>query len=123
MLSAALLARVASTVVTAARGLMHAVVFAVPSQRSEGSPTSLKDEETEMGGMLFEAIHRIAELAAKSDVHGTPRVSISFDSPADAARFRAEAEREIKAAGLSMTYDGHMDLHNCKIHGVDVRIL
>ncbi len=75
------------------------------------------------GGHLFKAMALIAELAAKADVHGTPRVSITFYSPLDAACFQAEAKREIEAGGLSLTFNGHLDLHNCKIHGVAVRIL
>lgn len=40
--------------------------------------------------LFLQSIEKIAFLARKADVRGTPRISISFDNEADEARFLRE---------------------------------
>lgn len=73
--------------------------------------------------ILFQAMHAISTLAAQADVHGKVRVSITFDSEADRARFSHEAERQIRAGGLVLCNDRFLNLESATIHGVDLRIV
>ena len=59
----------------------------------------------------------------QADVHGQPRLSITFDTVADRERFRVEAERQINASGLVLHRPGQLDLSETTICGVKVRVI
>lgn len=73
--------------------------------------------------VIFSAMRDIKQIADQADVHGKVRVSITFDSAPDRERFKAEVERQIRAGGLQLTYDGRLSLSECTVYGVGLRLI
>lgn len=72
---------------------------------------------------LFRAMAEIQRLAAQADVHGVPRVSITFDRPTDRERFLAEVKRQLQGGEIAFGFSGPLNFSECTIHGVKVRII
>jgi len=72
--------------------------------------------------LFLKAIQDIAQLVRQADVIGEPRISLTFDSEPDKARFRRELERDINNT-LALRFDKIINASEFKIHGISVRIL
>jgi hypothetical protein len=75
-----------------------------------------------MNGLLFQAMHAISTLCAQADVHGQPRVSITFDNPNDRERFKMEVKRQAENGGFSLG-PTPWDFSEMTIHGVRLRVI
>ncbi len=72
--------------------------------------------------LFLQAIQNIAYLTRKSDVVGKPRISISFDTDADEARFLVELNRDI-ANTVNFKYNNIAKYSETDIYGITVRIV
>ena len=72
--------------------------------------------------LFLQAIEKIAFLARKADVAGTPRISITFDTDADEARFMVEINRDVNNT-IHFKHHQIAKYEDFTIYGVNVRIL
>ncbi len=71
--------------------------------------------------LMLQALNKISYLARKADVVGTPRISITFDTPTDGARFEVELKRDMHH--LHLPYKSSLDVNVFVAYGIEVRIL
>lgn len=72
--------------------------------------------------LFLKAMKEISQIARQADVQGEPRISLTFDTEVDKARFKIELERDINNV-ISMKYDKIINASEFKIYGISVRIL
>lgn len=68
------------------------------------------------------AIDLINYVALKADCKNTPRVSLSFDTSGDRARFEQELKRELEPYQMSWGSQS-WDMREFTLRGVKVRVL
>lgn len=68
------------------------------------------------------AVDLINFMARKADCKNPPRISLSFDTPGDRARFEQEIKREMDPYQMSWGVPS-WDMREFTLHGVKVRIL
>lgn len=72
--------------------------------------------------LFLKAMSELSQIAQKADVIGEPRLTLTFDTEADKARFKKELERDINNV-IAMKYDKIINASEFLVYGIKVRIL
>lgn len=74
-----------------------------------------------MSNEFQSAMQKLDYFCRKADVQGIPRITITFDTPRDAAYFQEEIKREM--SGTFSGWGSHDTFSDFSIYGIKVRIL